>query len=128
MVWTTIFFYDVCSNVGNSPPSSPSSPLPYAQPFNFGLACKPSAEIHPLEDKKGMEGSRKNERLSRSWSYSVVMNSEPMDWESTALTTRPTYTIAPEGQKNPQLSTKFIKVLWTSPPTLQTSKINDLWS
>ena len=28
-------------------------------------------------------------RLSRPWSHPVVLNTEPMDWESSALTTRP---------------------------------------
>ena len=32
---------------------------------------------------------RKDERLSRPWSHPVVLNTEPLDWESSALTTRP---------------------------------------
>ena len=32
---------------------------------------------------------RKNERLSRPWSHPVVLNMWPLDWESSALTTRP---------------------------------------
>ena len=31
---------------------------------------------------------RKDERLSRCWSHPVVMNTRPLDWESSALTTR----------------------------------------
>ena len=31
----------------------------------------------------------KDERLSRPWSHPVVLNTGPLDWESTALTTRP---------------------------------------
>ena len=31
---------------------------------------------------------RKDERLSRPWSHPVVLNTEPLDWESSALTTR----------------------------------------
>ena len=30
----------------------------------------------------------KDERLSRAWSHPVVLNTEPLDWESSALTTR----------------------------------------
>ena len=32
---------------------------------------------------------RKDERLSRTWSYPVVLNTEPLDWESSTLATRP---------------------------------------
>ena len=32
---------------------------------------------------------RKDERLSRPWSYPVVLNTELLDWESRTLTTRP---------------------------------------
>ena len=32
---------------------------------------------------------RKNERLSQPWSYLVVLNAGPLDWESSALTTGP---------------------------------------
>ena len=32
---------------------------------------------------------RKDERLSRSWSHPVVLNTGPPDWESSALTNRP---------------------------------------
>ena len=33
---------------------------------------------------------RKDERLSRPWSYLVVLSMGPMNWESSALTSRPT--------------------------------------
>ena len=33
--------------------------------------------------------SRKDERLSRPWNHPVVLNMGPLDWESSALTTRP---------------------------------------
>ena len=32
---------------------------------------------------------RKDERLSRPWSHPVVLSTGPLDWESSALTTRP---------------------------------------
>ena len=32
---------------------------------------------------------RKNEGLSRPWSHPVVLNTGPLGWESSALTTRP---------------------------------------
>ena len=32
---------------------------------------------------------RKDKRLSRPWSHPVVLNTGPLDWESSALTTRP---------------------------------------
>ena len=32
---------------------------------------------------------RKDERLSRPWSHLVVLNTGPLDWESSALTARP---------------------------------------
>ena len=32
---------------------------------------------------------RKNERLSHPWSRPVVLNTGPLEWESSALTTRP---------------------------------------
>ena len=32
---------------------------------------------------------RKDERLSRPWSRTVVLNTAPLDWESSALITRP---------------------------------------
>ena len=32
---------------------------------------------------------RKDERLSRPWSYLVVLNTGPLDWESSTLTTGP---------------------------------------
>ena len=32
---------------------------------------------------------QKDERLSRHWSHPVVLNRGPLDWESSALTTRP---------------------------------------
>ena len=32
---------------------------------------------------------RKDERLSRPWGHPVVLNKGPLDWESSALTTRP---------------------------------------
>ena len=32
---------------------------------------------------------RKDERLSRPWSHPVVLNTGPLDWESSALTARP---------------------------------------
>ena len=38
---------------------------------------------------------RKDERLSRPWSHPVVLNTGPLDWESSALTTRPLVSIAP---------------------------------
>ena len=31
---------------------------------------------------------QRDERLSRPWSHSVVLNTETLDWESSALTTR----------------------------------------
>ena len=31
----------------------------------------------------------KDERLSRPWSHPLVLNTKPLDWESSALTTRP---------------------------------------
>ena len=31
----------------------------------------------------------KDERLSQSWSHPMVLNTGPLDWESSALTTRP---------------------------------------
>ena len=31
---------------------------------------------------------RKDERLSQPWSYPVVLNTGPLDWETSALTTR----------------------------------------
>ena len=31
----------------------------------------------------------KDERLSRPWSHPVVLNTGPLDWESSAITTRP---------------------------------------
>ena len=31
---------------------------------------------------------QKDERLSRPWSHPVVLSPEPLDWESSALTTR----------------------------------------
>ena len=33
----------------------------------------------------------KNERLGWPWSHPVVLNSGPLDWESSALSTRPPY-------------------------------------
>ena len=35
---------------------------------------------------------RKNERLSQPWSRPVVLNTGPLEWESSALTTRPLIT------------------------------------
>ena len=32
---------------------------------------------------------RKDERLSRPWSHSMVLNTGPLDWETSILTTRP---------------------------------------
>ena len=32
---------------------------------------------------------RKDERLSQPWSHPVVLNTEPLDWESSPLTNRP---------------------------------------
>ena len=32
---------------------------------------------------------RKDKRLSRPWSHPAVLNTGPLDWESSALTTRP---------------------------------------
>ena len=32
---------------------------------------------------------RKDEQLSRPWSHPVVLGTRPLDWESSALTTRP---------------------------------------
>ena len=32
--------------------------------------------------------SRKDEKLSQPWSHPVVLNMEPLDWESSALTTK----------------------------------------
>ena len=32
---------------------------------------------------------QKDERLSRPWSHPVVLNTGPLDWESSALTTGP---------------------------------------
>ena len=32
---------------------------------------------------------RKDERLSHPWSHPVVLNTEPLNWESSTLTTRP---------------------------------------
>ena len=32
---------------------------------------------------------QKDERLSRPWSHPVVLNAGPLDWQSSALTTRP---------------------------------------
>ena len=34
---------------------------------------------------------QKDERLSQPWSHPVVLNTGPLDWESSALTTRPLF-------------------------------------
>ena len=34
---------------------------------------------------------RKDERLTRPWSYTVAFNTGPLDWESSALTNRPVF-------------------------------------
>ena len=36
---------------------------------------------------------RKDERLSRPWSHPVALNTGPLDWESSALTTKPLLTL-----------------------------------
>ena len=38
---------------------------------------------------------RKDERLSRPWSYPVVLITGPLDWESSALTIRPLLHLTP---------------------------------
>ena len=35
--------------------------------------------------------TRKDERLSQPWGHPVVLNPEPLDWESSALTTTPLF-------------------------------------
>ena len=42
---------------------------------------------------------RKDERLSRPWSHPVVLNMGLMDWESSALTTRPLHRPRKLGQQ-----------------------------
>ena len=37
----------------------------------------------------GTHQPREDERLSRPWSHPAVLNTGPLDWESSALTTRP---------------------------------------
>ena len=47
---------------------------------------------------------RKDERLSRSWSHPVVFNTGLLDWESSALTTRPLL--------HKVLNIKVLRILW----------------
>ena len=43
----------------------------------------------PRNSRYSFYRPRKNERLSRPWSHSVVLNTGLLDWECSALTTRP---------------------------------------
>ena len=38
---------------------------------------------------KQINGPRKDERLSQPWGHAMVLNKGPLDWESSALTTKP---------------------------------------
>ena len=42
---------------------------------------------------------RKDERLSRPWNHPVVLNTGPLDWESSTLTTRPLSSHLPISRK-----------------------------
>ena len=44
-----------------------------------------------------------NESLSRPWSHSVVLSMEPLDWESSALTTRQDPQFNLEKRDNPSI-------------------------
>ena len=50
----------------------------------------------------------KDERLSQPWSYPLVLNTGPLDYESSALTTRPLVTLFLRIYKNKN-SLAFIK-------------------
>ena len=46
----------------------------------------------PLSSRNSLysfDSPRRHERLSRPWSHPVVLNMHPLDWESSALNTRP---------------------------------------
>ena len=48
----------------------------------------------PRNSWYSFDGPWKNERPSRIWSHSVVLNAGPLDWEVSVLTTRPLQAIA----------------------------------
>ena len=48
-----------------------------------------ASRLEPLRGGCLLYQPRKDERLSRPWSHPVVLNMGPLDWESSALTTRP---------------------------------------
>ena len=65
--------------------------------FNYRKAARPLLGNGLLFTTKcpGIPGMhswprpRKDERLNRSWSHPVILNTGPLDWESSALTTWP---------------------------------------
>ena len=57
----------------------------------------------------------KDERLSRPWSHPVVLNTGLLDWESSALTTRPLLQKGPMGNEsnnNGLYQKKFVQEKW----------------
>ena len=51
---------------------------------------------------------QKDERLSRPWSHQVILNTRPLDWESSALTTRPLPQISPAKRGGKKICEHFI--------------------
>ena len=45
----------------------------------------------PRDSWYSFDRHRKDEGLSRTWNHPVVMNPAPLDWQSSAQTTRPLF-------------------------------------
>ena len=52
----------------------------------------------------------KDERLSQPWSHPVVLNVEPLDWESSTLTTRPLLFFVESKGKKIKKTNKNVKI------------------
>ena len=61
--------------------------LPHGQ-SNFEEAVYFLPPLSPRNSWYSLQRPRKDERLSQPWSHPVVLNTGPLDWESSALTTR----------------------------------------
>ena len=57
--------------------------------FNCLKATTTSRRQVPRNSWYSFYEPRKDDRLSRPWSHPVVLNTGPLDWESSTLTTRP---------------------------------------
>ena len=73
-----------------------------------------AGSIYRASSWYSIDRPRKDERLSWPWSHPVVLNTGPLDWESSALTTRPLLVVkALDYQSRGPVAIKFFYLVTT---------------